>query len=169
MIVLFSYDGSDSADTALTRASGLLNRTDVEAVVLTIWEPLVVEALRAAKFGGIPAIPFETDSIDDQDEQLARRAAEHGTRLAEQLGLRARPLAVALPPAEQYDIAGAIIEAANTLDASVIVLGARGLTGIRAMLGSVSNHVAQHAHRPVLIIPPAATDTAAPAATPTSE
>jgi hypothetical protein len=84
-------------------------------------------------------------------------------------GTIARPLALALPPAEQYDIAGAIIEAANTLDASVIVLGARGLTGIRAMLGSVSNHVAQHAHRPVLIIPPDAADTAARAAAPASE
>ena len=32
--------------------------------------------------------------------------------------------------------------------------GARGLTGLRAFLGSVSNHLLQHAHRPLLIIPP---------------
>ena len=31
--------------------------------------------------------------------------------------------------------------------------GARGLAGVRAFLGSVSNHVFQHSPRPVLVIP----------------
>ncbi len=44
---------------------------------------------------------------------------------------------------------------ANALDVDlVVVVGARGLTGLRAFLGSVSNHLLQHAHRPLLIIPP---------------
>jgi nucleotide-binding universal stress UspA family protein len=153
MIVLFAYDGSDGADAALTAASALLTRDDLEVVVVTVWEPLVVQALQAAKFGGIPAVPLDSAPIDDRAEQLALRTAEHGTQLAEQLGLRARPVAIALPPAEEYAIAGAVIETADQLDASLIVLGSRGLAGVRAMLGSVSNHVAQHGHRPVLIIP----------------
>jgi nucleotide-binding universal stress UspA family protein len=37
----------------------------------------------------------------------------------------------------------------------VIVLGSRGLTGVReAFEGSVSHDVAEHAGRPVLIVPP---------------
>jgi nucleotide-binding universal stress UspA family protein len=34
----------------------------------------------------------------------------------------------------------------------LVVLGARGLAGVRAFLGSVSNH-GQHTRRPVLVVP----------------
>ena len=37
----------------------------------------------------------------------------------------------------------------------IIVLGARGLSTFKSLvLGSVSHGVVQHAHRPVLIVPP---------------
>ena len=40
-------------------------------------------------------------------------------------------------------------------DADMIVLGSRGVGGFtRLMMGSVSSQVAQHAHCPVLIVPP---------------
>ena len=43
---------------------------------------------------------------------------------------------------------------AGALDADLLVLGARGLAGLRAYVGSVSNHVLHHVHRPLLIVPP---------------
>ena len=50
-----------------------------------------------------------------------------------------------------------ILDVADTHDAALIVLGARGLSSFRSLLlGSVSHGVAQHAHRPVLIVPPVA-------------
>src|ERR671934_164053 len=102
MNILFAYDGSDEADAAISAAAALLQPNGGKAVVLSVWEPLTVQALRAEKFGGPLAFPLRADE----------------------------------------------------LDADVIVLGARGLAGIAAFLGSVSNHVLQHAHRPVLIVPP---------------
>jgi hypothetical protein len=67
--------------------------------------------------------------------------------------------------ADQRKIADTIVEDAAELDVDLIVLGARGLTGVRAFLGSVSNHVLQNARRPVLVVPPTAvpTDGEAPA------
>ena len=57
-----------------------------------------------------------------------------------------------------------ILAAADRHDAVIIVLGARGLSTFKAMvLGSVSHGVAQHAQRPVLIVPPTSHDEPTPA------
>ena len=48
-----------------------------------------------------------------------------------------------------------IVDAADELDAAVIVIGSRGLTGMKKIFdASVSRQVAEHAGRPVLIVPP---------------
>ena len=47
----------------------------------------------------------------------------------------------------------AILETADQHDAASIVMGSRGLTGLRSMLlGSVSNAVVHRADRPTLVI-----------------
>jgi hypothetical protein len=46
-----------------------------------------------------------------------------------------------------------IVEIADRHDAAIIVMGSRGLTGLRPMLqGSVSSAIVHHADRPTLII-----------------
>ena len=88
--------------------------------------------------------------------ELDRAAAEHGGRLADEgvriaqeAGLEAEPLAVkATGPVWKT-----IVEIADRHDAATIVMGSRGLTGLRAMLlGSVSSAVVHHADRPTLIV-----------------
>jgi nucleotide-binding universal stress UspA family protein len=158
MTILIAYDGSESADAAISAARELLGGGSADAVVLSVWEPLVVEALRAMRFGG--GLPVMTDvaDVDAQSEDEARQLAEHGARLAGEAGFEARSLWAA----DTRAIADTIVEGADELDVDLIVLGARGLTGIRAFLGSVSNHVLQHAHRPVLVIPAKAVGPASP-------
>ena len=46
-----------------------------------------------------------------------------------------------------------IVVVAAQEEAAVIVVGARGLSGPAAVLGSVSARVSRHAGRPVLIVP----------------
>ena len=53
MRILFAHDGSESADAAVAAAGKLLDHDRADVVVLTLWEPLVVEALRANRFGGL--------------------------------------------------------------------------------------------------------------------
>lgn len=54
---------------------------------------------------------------------------------------------------EATDVAGVICESAEHLDADVICIGARGLTGIaRAVLGSVAQAVLNRSTRPVLVV-----------------
>jgi hypothetical protein len=57
MTILFAYDGSESADAAIAAVGSLLHRDDASAVVLTVWKPLTVEALRATRCGGPAPIP----------------------------------------------------------------------------------------------------------------
>ena len=68
---------------------------------------------------------------------------------AEAAGFTATPvIAEALGPVWQ-----AIVRVADERDAAAIVLGSRGLSGVKAaLLGSVSSGVVQHATRPVLVV-----------------
>jgi nucleotide-binding universal stress UspA family protein len=107
------------------------------------------------------AVPTDVGADDGRSADAARRLAEHGAGVAREAGFDAQARWVA----DSRTIASTVIESADELDADLIVMGSRGLTGISAFLGSVSNHVLQHTHRPVLIVP-AASEARAPEATP---
>jgi nucleotide-binding universal stress UspA family protein len=148
--ILLAYDGSKDAAEAVRRASVLFPASD--AVVLTVWEPII--NLLARTGGLMPGTGYAPDA-DAIDEACARRAAEiaaEGAALAERGGLSARPLT----RARRLGVAQSILAAAGELDAAAIVVGSRGLSGVRSLLGSVSHAVLQHAGRTVIVVPSAA-------------
>ena len=76
--------------------------------------------------------------------------AEAGARLAIELGFDAEPRTVD----RRTTIADAILGEADALDATAILVGSRGLTGVKSLLvGSVSHAVIQHADRTVIVVP----------------
>jgi nucleotide-binding universal stress UspA family protein len=77
------------------------------------------------------------------------RVAGDGAQIAQEAGLEAEPLAVeATGPVWKT-----IVETADRHEAATIVMGSRGLTGVRSvLLGSVSSAFAHHADRPTLIV-----------------
>ena len=86
---------------------------------------------------------------DRASAEAAGRVAEEGARLALEVGMKAEPVAVVA----SGPVSTTIVEIADRHDAEVIVMGSRGLTGLRSvLLGSVSSAVAHHADRPTLII-----------------
>jgi nucleotide-binding universal stress UspA family protein len=150
MKILIGYDGSNSAEAAIAATGELLAGSDVEVIVVSVWEPLLVAAVHAGRFGGaMLAVPNDAWELDDRSEQQARNLAEHGARLADPFGFAATAVWVA----DDRGVPSAILGEASKLDVDLVVLGARGLAGVRAFLGSVSNHVLQHSPRPVLVIP----------------
>jgi nucleotide-binding universal stress UspA family protein len=89
-------------------------------------------------------------AIDQASEEAAHARAAEGAQRATAAGL----VAQARTAVREDGIATAILAVADELDADAIVLGTRGLTGIRSMLlGSVSHAVVQHADRPVIVVP----------------
>jgi nucleotide-binding universal stress UspA family protein len=99
----------------------------------------------AATSSLVPGSAFEDLNTAD-----ALRRAEAGAAQARRSGLHAVARATIASTTWQ-----GIVDVADELDASVIVIGSRGLGGLRELArGSVSHEVATHARRPVLIVPP---------------
>lgn len=87
--------------------------------------------------------------LDRAAAEDGSRVARDGARIAAAAGLEAEPLAVVA----NGPVWRTIIETADRTDAAVIVMGSRGLTGLRSVLpGSVSSAVAHHARMPTLIV-----------------
>jgi nucleotide-binding universal stress UspA family protein len=137
--ILLCYDGSADAIHAIEFAGTILPGR--RAVVLAVWEPFFRVY---STYPGWPVVG------DEPMKRNAERLAYQGSECARAAGLDAMPLV-----AEGDDgLARAIIDVADQRDAALIVMGTRGNTGMRALLlGSVSHGVAQHAHRPVLVVP----------------
>jgi len=149
--VLIAYDGSDTARHAVREAARLLGSREV--LVVTIWEPaLAYESSMPTAAMEMPPVPVDVEGAREIEEELHQRArgtAQEGAELARSIGLEAKGLAIA----DEVHVADAIIDAARKRDAAAIVVGSRGLKGLRARLeGSTSNAVVKNAPYPVLVV-----------------
>ena len=143
--LLLCYDGSEDAKHAIEFAGRLLSGRD--ALVVTVWQP--TPALGSFAFAGATDSMFPFVEADRAAAELGGRVAGDGVRIAEQAGLRAEPVAVAATG----PVWKTIVEIADGHDAATIVMGSRGLTGLKSMLlGSVSNAIVHHADRPTVVI-----------------
>jgi nucleotide-binding universal stress UspA family protein len=138
--VVFAYDGSDLAEAAIAEAGRQL-RAGRDALVLTIWEPFNV--------GFVPVGDVELNAAEvDQVRKAAEQTAAHGAALARTAGFQAQSMAAESAPTWR-----GIVDAADQHDASLIVLGSHGRSGLAgAVVGSVASAVAAHSRRSVLIV-----------------
>lgn len=145
--ILLCDDGSEPAARAIRDAAPLL--AGREALALHVWQSVSGNPL-ATLGGGLAGLPAD---VDEKLAAAAAEAAEQAAQRAREAGFDATPLAVeAVGPVWQ-----AIVDVARERDVDLIVIGARGLSGMqRALLGSVSERVTRHADRPVLVMHPRA-------------
>jgi nucleotide-binding universal stress UspA family protein len=138
--VLFAYDGSELAGRAITEAGRQL-QAGRDAVVLTVWEPFNV--------GFLPVGGAEFDAAGaDEVKAAAEKTASQGASLAEAAGFQAETMTAEAAPTWT-----GIIDAADSRDASLIVLGSHGRSGVTSLVvGSVASAVAAHSRRSVLIV-----------------
>ncbi len=137
--ILLVTDGSRDAELAHTTAIDLANSTNSELHVVTVApgypsydvrRPEIVKQLRRQA----------EDILDAQ----AAKIEQEGGKVAEKH----------LRITERYR-AQQIVQVAEDVGAGLIVMGSRGLGGVRrALMGSVSDSVVRHAHCPVLVVRP---------------
>jgi nucleotide-binding universal stress UspA family protein len=140
--ILLATDGSREAELAARTAAELANSTNSELHLITVpdstyhsvdWRfdyPTYEEAIEAVK--------GETQKVLDGQVQKVKEAG--GT-------VREAHPRIDKPPDR------AIIHLAEELGVGLIVMGSRGLGGVRrALMGSISEYVVRHAHCPVMIV-----------------
>ena len=139
--VLLATDGSKDAELATTTALDLANSTSSELHIVLVKE----EAYAYVDAGGYP---FTDAKLDHELEQQARMRLD-----AEVEKIRSAGGAVAEAHLRVGAAHAEIVDLAENIGAGLIVMGSRGLGGIRrALMGSVSDSVVRHAHCPVLVV-----------------
>jgi nucleotide-binding universal stress UspA family protein len=149
---LIAFDGSDEARAAIPVAVALLAGRPL--VIATVWEPglAAVAPMAPTDTMGMPysmADPREVVAVDRAMEEHATRIAEEGAQLARDAGATAEPVAVA----DELDAAETLVAMADARGAAVIVVGSRGLSGLRARLhGSTTQKLMRDTCLPVLVV-----------------
>lgn len=138
--ILLAYDGSKAANKALGRAVELTQATPDATLH-------VVHAYDFPRFfvgEGLAPIPA---SLNKDVYDIAVQTTDEIKERIEHSGVNGKVNMIQGAPAE------VILEYAKQNDIDLIVIGSRGLGGIREfVLGSVSHNVVQHAAIPVLVV-----------------
>jgi nucleotide-binding universal stress UspA family protein len=147
-MILICYDGSADSKAAIERAGELLDCQP--AIVLTVWQPFA-EMLAGMPLGlGFAPGVLDIDEADEASREAAEQIAQEGAELARQAGFNADWRACT----QLMTTAAAILSEAEAVGAGAIVMGSRGLTGLKSLLiGSVSHGVIQRADRTVIVVP----------------
>lgn len=141
--IVVGTDGSPSAERAVDRAAGLARALGVPLHIVNSYSVASSAGWMAAA-GGIAAGDVYSDEASrGAAEEIIARSRQ---RLAE-FGIEVHTHACDIDPAE------ALLTIAAGEGAQMIVVGNRGMTGARRVLGSVPNRVSHHAACAVLIVP----------------
>ncbi len=147
--VLAATDFSERAAEAVLRAYSIVDDGGTVHLlhVLEVTEPIRQPNPLYAHY-----VPGRAPTAEERFRQHAELAERLLALAPADAGARSIRTEVHLVDADE--VAPAIVEAADRLDASIVCVGSHGRTGfVEALLGSVARHVVHHCRRPVLLVP----------------
>lgn len=133
--IVVGTDGSETAGEAVRQAVELAKATGARLDIVSAFEPVSATRLREES-GEIPGdVAYAVGPKEDVNQVLeaaSNSAQAEGVEVATH--------------AREGDPADAILDLAEEIDASLIVVGNKGMTGARRfLLGSVPNKISHHA------------------------
>ncbi len=148
--VLLATDGSEEAALAAKTAIDIAQKTGSELHV--------VHARLMLPWMGYSTAETPTSSTVDAEEEARERVMRWLSDQVERIeaeggSVTQAYLRLGRPEEGIITVAEEIVRLAEEIGAGLIVVGSRGLGGIRrALMGSVSDSVVRHAHCPVLVV-----------------
>ena len=141
--IVVGTDGSATAGAAVRTAADLAKLTGATLHLVNAYRVVTSDVYAAAAVAPTPAFRDDvTDTLRNDAEAMLQAAAEP---------LRAEGIAVETHvgpcPADE-----AILRVARDAKAGLVVVGSRGMTGARRILGSVPNRISHHADCAVMIV-----------------
>ena len=146
--ILVGYDGSLHSSAALNAGAMLLPHAD--AWITHLWTPpFADEDLRRQLWIGPDHLDQFVRAVEHEGQWRATQITETGVTLARAVGWNAEPLTQRVEGGEGIELA----QLTAKTDPDLVLLGARGLGGVQAILESVSDMTVHYSPKPVLVIP----------------
>jgi len=140
--IVVGTDGSVTATEAVRQAVELARSVGAELGLVSAYEPVPAQRLSKERRDTPEDLQWAINPREDVEATLEQAAA-----VAREAGV-----AVEVYP-RQGDPADAVLDVAEELEADLIIVGNKGMTGAkRFLLGSVPNKISHHAPCSVLII-----------------
>jgi nucleotide-binding universal stress UspA family protein len=138
--ILLATDGSEEASLAARTAVDLADKTGSDLHVAFV--------LRSQDTPDYHIMGFNIEEPPEEIKQMGQRLLDEQVRWVEEAGGTVAGAHFRITRPDQ-----GILAVGEDVGAGLIVLGCRGLGGVkRALMGSVSNSVVRHAHCPVLVV-----------------
>jgi nucleotide-binding universal stress UspA family protein len=146
--VLAGYDGSLAAGAAIEACAMLIPAA--HAWIGHVWTPpFADQQLRHRLWRGTGCVDEFVAAVEREGRYEADRIAAMGAMLARAAGWTAEPFVIRGSGGEGF----LLTEMTRTANADLLLLGARGLQGAKAVLGSASDMAVHYATRPVIVMP----------------
>ena len=150
--ILLASDGSETGTHAMEVAVEFCEQTGSELHLVYVGEDAYSATLVYPEAADPEWVeregPVLTGQLQQQFEQMSRRVLDTQAEKVREAGGT-----IAQAHLRMGEAATEIVNLAEELGAGLVVLGSRGLGGLRrALIGSVSDSVVRHAHCPVLVV-----------------
>jgi nucleotide-binding universal stress UspA family protein len=143
--IVVGTDGSSGANVAVDRAVELAALAGAALHVVTAYKVTTGFQIAAATEVGVPMI--DVTESNEAIEVQARRICDAAVEKAGRAGVRSVAHCIA------GDAAETLLQVAQEAQCDLLVVGNRGMTGVRRfMLGSVPNKLSHHSPASLLIV-----------------
>ncbi|MEC1525464.1 universal stress protein [Neobacillus niacini] len=137
--IVVAYDHSDLSKKALNMAMNLAKQDQqIELLVVMVMQP---DRPMVYSYG------YAFDAYHERQKEEVKAVCKEVEQELKSLPNKSRTFAIEGSPGHM------IVEFVKQNDADLVVMGSRGLSGLKELfLGSVSHYVVQKAHCPVIIV-----------------